>query len=303
MTIDEPAKNSFGAYLKELRRSRGFANINEYLRSYPVPMSHVHYRHLESGNRNTSIDSAKELCEALRADTKVFYFNLLKDWLPEEFMDFFVTLSSEANSPQSKAERESVKRKYQKAVMQALDSQVLFPSAEACDYLDERFELLPIVWFVYSVAQASLRDIERIAEKNGISVNIEKTVEELTRLGVLSTEKSGNKVMVARMRPSICFSHHDLGLRILQHETRRSLSQYVLPRNPQLKESVLILSVMSASQQTRKIIFQRIQDFVRQIREGAEVSFKSGAKNEPVFYSITFAPCKRYAAKPVSGEA
>lgn len=283
-----------------MRLSRGFSNINEYLRRYPLAMSNVHYRHLESGNRKISIDSAKELCEALQADARAFYCNLLRDYLPEEFMDFFVTLSS-LESPHTDKERKLLKQQYQAAVMRSLDSQVFFPSNEACEYLAEHFELMPIIWFVYSVAKANLADIEKIIQKNKIAVSAQSVVDQLSRISLLKTEGEGT---IVRMKPSICFSHHELGLKILKHETDRSLAQYVQPRNPQLKDSVLILSVMSASAESRKIIFRRIQDLMRKLRESADVSFYANeSESEPVFYSIVFARCEQYSAKPVDAVA
>lgn len=110
--------------------------------------------------------------------------------------------------------------------------------------------------------------------------------------------KNGDSVV--RAKPSICFSHHELGLKILTHETERSLAEYVQPRNPQLKDSILILSIMSASDESRKIIFRRIQDLVTKLRESADISFHAGEnESEPVFYSIVFAPRGQYSAKPV----
>lgn len=289
--------NHFGRYLSELRHSRGYTNTNEYLRKYPLAMSSVHYRHLESGNRKISIDSARELCQALQADAKVFYCNLLRDCLPEEFMDFFATLSRDKNLPSTVEDRDTLRQKYQNAVMRALDSQVLFPSMEACDYLEKHFELMPIIWFIYSVPKVNLFDIDKIIQKNKLAISANDAVDALLRLSLVKKEIGD---AVVRVKPSICFSHHELGLRILKHETERSLKAYVQPRNPQLNESVLILSVMSASEESRKIIFKRIQDFVRKLRESAVVSFHANeSESEPVFYSIVFAPRGEYSAKSI----
>lgn len=292
--------NYFGNYLSELRRSRGYSNTNEYLRKYPIPMSNVHYRHLESGNRKIGTESARELCEALEADAKVFYCNLLKDSLPSEFMDFFVSLSTGDTGISSSSDQEAVKQQYQSAVMHALESQVLFPTEAACQYLDVHFELLPLLWFIYSVKEANLKNIEALLLKNAIRASAVEIVNKFVQLGLVQTEMH-KELVVTRMKSSICFSHHDLGLKILRHETERALSEYVEPRNPELKDSVLILSVMSASKETRKIIFRRIQDIVSQLRQAAQVSFDDASEDsQPVFYSIVFAPRKQYAVKPVS---
>lgn len=291
--------NHFGKYLSELRISRGYLNTNEYLRAYPIAMSSVHYRHLESGSRRVSIEAAKELCEALKVDAKVFYFHLLKDSLPEEFMDFFVAMAKET-SYDSPVEKNEINQQYQQAVMRTLSSRVHFPTIEACDYLEKHFELMPLIWFVYSTHSASLEEIQAIAQKNEITVPLEKHLDELAALGLILVKKDSNKFIVSRVKPTISFSHHRLGLQILSHETNLSLSQYNKARNPELKEPILILSIMSVSEKTRKIIFRRIQDFVSESRAAAEISYNSTEKSEPVFYSVVFAPQRQYSVKPVS---
>lgn len=292
--------NSFGRYLSRLRAARGFSNTNEYLRQYPVPMSSVHYRHLESGNRKVSIDAAKDLCEALQADTKVFYFNLLRDWLPNEFMDFFVSMDCDPVTSDGPADLAEVKQRYQEAVMRTLSAQVLFPSSEACQYLEAHFDLLPLIWFVYSTENASVEGFQAIAHKNNIALPTEKTIDELQRLGLIFVEKQEKMIVISRVKSSISFSHNKLGLRILDYEIQKSLAQYDKSRNPHMRDSILILSVMSASEKTRKIIFKRIQDFVGEVREAADVSSKSKTEDsEPVFYSLVFASRKECAVKPV----
>lgn len=280
-------KTFFGTFLSELRVSRGFANINEYLRHYPVPISSVHYRHLESGNRKVSVDSAKELCETLQADSKVFYYNLLRDWLPEEFMAHFDSLSKS---------REHMQEAYQKAILQASDSQILYPSTEACDYLNDHFELIPLLWFVYSMQVVNLEQIRQVAKLNGIAEPVEQVMHEFEKLGLIQIESvQPNEIVVRRLKASISFMHDKLGTRILLHETNRSLGHYSEARNPLLKDSILIYSLMSLSAENRQIIFSRIQDFIRAahetIQESADVQSE---KLDPVFYSFVYAPRHQY---------
>ncbi len=72
--------------------SRGYTNVNEYLRKYQLPISYVYYRDIEIGKRKIGLESAKVLCEALHVDYRVFYTHLLKDLLPAEVIDNFVHL-------------------------------------------------------------------------------------------------------------------------------------------------------------------------------------------------------------------
>lgn len=89
-----------GNYLRETRLSRGYTNVNEYLRKYQLPISYVYYRDIEIGKRKIGLESAKVLCEALQVDYRIFYSHLLKDMLPPDVMDTFVHLIPQDNGNQ-----------------------------------------------------------------------------------------------------------------------------------------------------------------------------------------------------------
>jgi hypothetical protein len=73
---------SLSAYLKGLRKTRGYACIKDYLSVYSLPISEAYYRDLESGRNKVALDTAGALCLALRANSREFYLNLLYDVLP-----------------------------------------------------------------------------------------------------------------------------------------------------------------------------------------------------------------------------
>lgn len=91
MSSAQPGTN-LGNYLRETRLSRGYTNVNEYLRKYQLPISYVYYRDIEIGKRKIGLESARVLCAALHVDYRVFYTHLLKDLLPKDVMDSFVHL-------------------------------------------------------------------------------------------------------------------------------------------------------------------------------------------------------------------
>lgn len=101
MNSSQPGTH-LGNYLRETRLSRGYTNVNEYLRKYQLPISYVYYRDIEIGKRKIGLESAKVLCEALKVDYRVFYSHLLKDLLPDEVMDYFVHLIPQADNESSK---------------------------------------------------------------------------------------------------------------------------------------------------------------------------------------------------------
>ena len=91
--------------------SRGYNNVNEYLRKYQLPISYVYYRDIEIGKRKIGLESARVLCEALQVDYRVFYSHLLKDLLPPDVMDYFVHLipQSDCNTFESDSQAKELK--------------------------------------------------------------------------------------------------------------------------------------------------------------------------------------------------
>lgn len=92
--------------------SRGYTNVNEYLRKYQLPISYVYYRDIEIGKRKIGLESAKMLCEALKVDYRVFYSHLLKDLLPEQVMDCFLNLIPQTDNGSSESPDQSKDLQY-----------------------------------------------------------------------------------------------------------------------------------------------------------------------------------------------
>ncbi len=280
MTASSSEKNSFGKFLSSLRLSRGFKNVSEYLRSYPIGISSVHYRHLESGERNISIEAAKQLCKGLQAEPKAFYFNLLNDWLPEEILNFLVPLSNT---------QEDIEGLYRQAVSQAFATQILFPSNDACDYLASHFDLMAVLWFIYSVKKANLSDIQELISKNSTSLTAKDIVVEFVRLGLIQYCDRNNFEEVERVRPLISFAHHPIGKIVLEHEAKNF--QNILEKDSEKNSAIFYCNLVPMTPQSRQIIFSRIREFLRDVRNAAEYSYLSSAGNaEPVYYSVIYAP-------------
>lgn len=279
---------ALGNFLFQLRRSRGYSSVNEYLRKYYLPISHVHYRHLEAGSRKISIESAKVLCDGLQACPKEFYYHFLKDWLPSELMDCFVSLSG------GQHDFDDAKVAKRKSATPMKDKYVHFPDEECCDYLYEHFDLMPIVWFIYTVPKTNLDEIALIAKRNNISVSIEQVLDDFERYGLIRRESVG--AFVQRIKPGISFRHHKLGSKIVQHEADLSLALYVDRKNPKLKEMMITSGLVALSPRSRQILYRRIHDIARNVKEASRENVEfSNEQVEPMFYSIVFAPRPQYA--------
>lgn len=294
--IDLP-NNSFGEFLSSLRISRGFTNVSEYLRCYPIGISGVHYRHLESGERNISIEAAKQLCEELQVEPKSFYYSLLKAWLPPAIMDFLVPLS------EAKSDADHL---YQQAIMRTFEAQILYPDDECCNYLVKHFELLPILWFIYSRSTVDVVEIEKLTLQHHIPMPAREIIGEFVRLGLVQFVDSNASVVVKRVRSTISFAHHRLGQLILEQETKQFQGIFEEPDTLANKDSVMIYSLISVSPPARQAMLRRIQEFVRDVRNSAEQTYLSNesgqCESEPVFYSVMFAPRPQYRAQPATDQ-
>lgn len=270
MTATNSGNNSFGKFLSSLRLARGFGNVSEYLRSYETGISSVHYRHLESGERNISIEAAKQLCKGLQAEPKEFYFNLMSDWLPPEILNFLIPLSSSHD----------VEKLYRQAVMHVYAEQVLFPGDNACNYLVAHFDLLPVLWFVYSVRKASLADVQTVVLKHNISTAAKDIIDGFVQLGLVQYCDQMEMDKIERVRPQISFGHHQLSKIIVEHEAKALGSN-----------ALLSCSLVPLTSQSRQTIFSRIREFLRDVQNAAEETYLVSPDDaEPVYYSVVYAP-------------
>lgn len=279
MNLSDSSNNSFGEFLSALRKSRGYSNVSEYLRRYSLNISGVHYRQLESGERNISIESAKQLCSTLNADPKTFYFNLLRDWLPAEIMQYLVPLSD--NDP-------DVLLAYRNAILQSA-SQVLYPDDQCCDFLMKHFEFMPIVWFIYSQPIVTLSEIGKLAQRCNISMPANALIDEFVRLGLVELVSDSSDCF-RRFKPVVSFSHHPLGKTILAYEAKQ-FEDNICRQEGLCSDSVVACSLIAITPEARQTMFRRIQEFERDVRNAAEDDYLSSEEvSEAVFYSVLFAP-------------
>lgn len=85
--------SSLGKFLLNLRLSRGHENIKAYVQEYNLPISSTYYRDLELGKKQVSTETAKILCDALRADESDFYRSLLQDIIPAKALSMLTAVS------------------------------------------------------------------------------------------------------------------------------------------------------------------------------------------------------------------
>lgn len=120
----KPDTNHLGQYLRALREERGFSNIREYVQHYNLPVGYVYYTEIESGKKYLALETARQLCQALDADSLSFHSQLLKDILPTEVQDDFlnlIPLSKNTDPVEMASKQEALRDAYQRNMLSRIN--------------------------------------------------------------------------------------------------------------------------------------------------------------------------------------
>jgi|GEM_PF-4822143 len=119
--MKQVSTTNLGKFLLDLRLSRGHQNIKAYVHEFALPISNTYYRDLELGKKQVSAETAKVLCDALRADESQFYHCLLRDVIPAKALSM---LTAASITEQDRIEKSSV------ASTQDIDKQLILAEAK-----------------------------------------------------------------------------------------------------------------------------------------------------------------------------
>lgn len=279
-----------GRFLRSLRIERGYTNVTQYLRKYKLPISDVYYRDLEAGRKMVGLENAGALCSALQADLQTYYFYLLKDLLPEQVIQLLVrpVVDDTFESIDEKlAEQNRTHEVYRTVLMQHYSRQVLSLNEEAIAFFKQNFELLPILYFIYSLNGTNEREIGDVAKRNSVSMPASQIISQFERLGlvaIVSAENGSGPRKIRRLKPAITFSDDELLNKCILWETQKSLSQ---PRNKVTFEgegAFVYQGLSMIAKDSHKHISRRIMDLITEIR-AADIDLLS-TEAEPFHYSI-----------------
>ncbi len=180
-------KTYLGQFLYSERIRRGYeSSITEYLKNYVniLPISEPYYRDIESGRKIIRIDTAEALCNALNLDKIKFYYHLLNDILPLDVLEKLLnpiplTIFNSASEEFNKLdEKRSILRK---AYGRSLFTEPYIVSDEIVKYLNDNFEVLPLIHFVYMKRKCSFEELQKIIQKNNITKSFKQIIEEFKK--------------------------------------------------------------------------------------------------------------------------
>lgn len=165
-------ETNLGKYLYSQRILRKYENISDYLTVYPLRISESYYRDLEAGRKTVRIETAIEICNALKLEPQEFFYYLLKDILPIEVFETIIkpTQKGVFEAAGNEIERlsskiEILRKAYEKAIIEdpfQIDDVV-------AEYLSNNFELLPLIHFIYMRNICTYKEIKQIMKVNHIS--------------------------------------------------------------------------------------------------------------------------------------
>lgn len=203
----EFSTTSFGRYLRTMRLSRGFDNINDYARHYQLPITAGYYRDIENGRRILNISSAEQICLALKADLHEFIYHFLEGMVPEPVFKQLKAPNSSLNKSSGKKNAGFVKDK-QTAF---LASQIAFLDDEIAKVLETDIKLLDLLSFIYlNSPQGITRDqLEKFIIGRYAQLSSDEIVALFTHHGLVQTlNDSSGKIRIIATKQSINWTSH-----------------------------------------------------------------------------------------------
>lgn len=157
------ARTNLGTYLFNIRLNSRARTISEYLQKLKqrvsLPISETYYRALENGDKVPTVDTVDKLAMSLGDDSARYemFQSYLEDILPSDVFEKLVSRVRHAPLPESPKEALDQKEETLAAYRASLQNLLSIEQAatvynaddEIVNFLDEHFELLPLVHFIY----------------------------------------------------------------------------------------------------------------------------------------------------------
>lgn len=182
------SKTNLGQFLYSERVRRGYESISEYLKNYTnIPISEPYYRDIETGRKKIKIEKAETLCKALKLNKKEFYYHLLGDALPVDVLKDLLKPVATTTFKAASEEFNKLDQKIsviRKAYEEKLKEEPYIVDNEIVKYLDDNFELLSLIHFIYMRKSCSFKELQEIIEKNSIKKPFTKIIDEFEKYGI-----------------------------------------------------------------------------------------------------------------------
>lgn len=289
-------------FLYSLRIRRGYDRTSDYLRDFNIPISNVYYRDLEAGKKILTVDTAHQLCRALKADEASFFGHYLRDLLPDEISDTVLLplvddTFSDIVERQALLERD--KEIYREALAQKMAVEATILSDTAVELFIDREELLPVLHFVYAMSQVTKAQLESVLKRNDIDDDVHDVIAMLENLNLVTVEQDINQSdnwIARRITSSSRVPNTERGAELKRvftfREVRKTLEQQRFSPDWQDGESFCETSIREFSPAKLDQIRGRVMDL---LAEGASSGSSSAEQNPPYFVGVFVGLRSEYA--------
>jgi hypothetical protein len=285
---------------------RGCDSISEYLAQYPLSISDVYYRAIESGksDKALSVKNAQQLCQDLQDDEKRFFWHWLKDTLPMSVFDTLIKpVPSEAFG--DFAEHEKILRHdadvYMKAMAKARLECSYVPNEKALALLEDFPNWLPLIHFIYMTDNSTDTDLEEICHQNGIKESVDLIIEKMKSAEIIREEKPKSKRkgrMIGRFQSIFRTPHNEKGQRLkdqfISEEVRKSLDRGRTHQMFTENESFLEAKIEAYSMKNFESIRHRILAVLAETAVCEQTLDKERTDIKPFFFSLIVSPREEY---------
>jgi hypothetical protein len=288
-----------GQFLRSVRLARAYSNINEYMRRYVLPISDVYYREIESGKRKISIDSAKELCEALQIDYADFYYHLLQDILPQEVQGDFISCLPKPiplDDSAKELKKQQVKLAYQKNFVDRLEKRIGYMNEESESYFHQHPQYVKFLTSIYCKPKTSEAELRRILEHDSEQTGLEQVLEDFERLGLIKLSPAvGDRIIERAYNYIIIRDQKLLALRLL-YETKVSIDNSCADVPHRKQAELLIHGIVGLNKNQYQEILTQLADLISQFRAAHE----QGTEVDPYLLALLITPQLDYRLAEIS---
>lgn len=290
--MSKPKPTHLGQFLRTIREQRGYESIQEYARKYHLPVSYVYYTEIESGKKSISLDSSKPLCEALEVDLVSFYYYVLKDILPDDVQDDFLSLVPfrTVTVPEDLTKKTAqITQAYQKNQLSRLSSAISYMPEEADLFFAKHPELHALVAAIYCVSCTSDIELQKVAEQLSITMPIEEIITKFKELGIIEV-KDGEPRLIKRLYDIIVTNDQRALANIVQTETERAIEegQGLSAFSPD--EPSCVSGIIGLTKQKQK----EFRAFLADLDAELDSYHLQESDAEPQLMTVVFSPAKKY---------
>ncbi len=293
------AKTNLGQYLYSERIRRGYNLISEYLKNYTnIPISEPYYRDIENGRKIIKVDKAETLCRALKLNKKEFYFHLLSDVLPSDVVKELLKPVTGTTFKVASEEFNKLDQKItvlRKAYEKRLVGEPYIVDEEIVKYLDENFEILPLIHFIYMRETCTFEELNEIVRKNDIRKPFVQLIDEFEKYNIAIVNHS--KKTITRYSKIFKIPKTNLGVvlkdRFLKTEINETIQatsreQLIGPKNTFVYSGVVCIKSGESLKRTSNKLIELLAEIE------VESSGLDAREAVPYFVSFIFSSREKY---------